>query len=260
MTVSIGNIKPTSPDDHAAGLTGAPLDALRYDGNLDHPQEVAGMLHALMPSGVRVLDVGCGTGSVAVIANRGRNNTVIGIEPDNQRADVARSRGLTVYTGFLDDAFLVAHEPFDVVMASDVLEHTASPAELLKLMILAIKPDGIVLVSVPNVAHWSVRMNLLMGRFDYEQFGIMDATHLRWFTARTISSLFEQCGLQIIEMRQTAGVTLPIYGRGVFRWKRGKWRAIRGLARAFPLLFGVQHVIKARLGLETNQASGRTSR
>jgi methionine biosynthesis protein MetW len=247
LTTSIGNIRLASPDDHAAGLTGEPLNALRYDGNSDHPQEVAGMLHALMPSGVRVLDVGCGTGSVAVIANRDRNNTVIGIEPDSQRADVARSRGLTVYTGFLDDAFLAAHEPFDVVMASDVLEHTASPAELLKLMTMAIKPDGIVLVSVPNIAHWSVRLNLLRGRFDHEPVGIMDATHLRWFTARTISSLFEQSGLQVIEMRQTAGVTLPVYGRGVWRWKRGKWRAIRGLTRAFPLLFGVQHVLKARV-------------
>jgi methionine biosynthesis protein MetW len=165
LTTSLGSIRLASPDDHAAGLTGAPLDAFRYDGNLDHPQEVAGMLHTLMPSRVRVLDVGCGTGSVAVIANRERDNTVIGIEPDNQRADVARSRGLAVYTGFLDDAFLAANESFDVVMASDVLEHTASPAELLKLMARAIKPDGIVLVSVPNVAHWSVRLNLLMGRF-----------------------------------------------------------------------------------------------
>jgi methionine biosynthesis protein MetW len=241
------NIRPASPDDHATGLTG-PLDPLRYDGNSDHPQEVAGMLHALMPSRVRVLDVGCGTGSVAVIANRGRDNTVIGIEPDSQRADVARSRGLTVYTGFLDDAFVTAHGPFDVAMASDVLEHTANPAELLKLMTLAIKPDGIVLVSVPNVAHWSVRLNLLMGRFDHEPMGIMDATHLRWFTARTISSLFEQSGLQVIEMRQTAGVVLAAYQRGVWRWiPRGKWRAIRGLTWAFPLLFGVQHVIKARI-------------
>jgi methionine biosynthesis protein MetW len=224
------------------------LDALRYDGHSDHPQEVAGMLHAFMPSRVRVLDVGCGTGSVTLIANRKRDNTVIGIEPDNQRADVARARGLTVYTGFLDETFLAGHGPFDVVMASDVLEHTASPAELLKLMALAIKPDGIVLASVPNVAHWSVRLNLLMGRFDYEPVGIMDATHLRWFTARTISSLFEQSGLQVIEMRQTAGTTLPVYGRGVLRWiPRGKAPAIRGLTRAFPLLFGVQHVVKARV-------------
>jgi SAM-dependent methyltransferase len=236
-----------SPDDHAAGLTEGRLNALRYDGHSDHPLEVAGMLHSFMPSHVRVLDVGCGTGSATLIANRDRGNTVISVEPDVRRAEVARSRGLTVHIGYLDETFLAANAPFDVVMASDVLEHTARPEELLKLMTRALKADGIVLVSVPNVAHWSVRLNLLLGRFDYEPMGIMDATHLRWFTSKSIAALFERCGLQLIEMRQTAGVELPVYGRGFLRrFTRSKRYAIRGLTKALPLLFGVQHVLKAR--------------
>ena len=242
-----GSTMVSSPDDNAAGLTGQ-LDALRYDGHSSHPLEVAGMLHDLMPAHARVLDVGCGTGSVTVISNRGRDNIVTAIEPDSRRAEVARSRGLTVHVGYLDDAFLAGKDLFDVAIASDVLEHTANPLELLQLMKRAINPGGVVLISVPNVAHWSVRFNLLMGRFDHESMGIMDATHLRWFTARTVMSLFEQCGLEIVEMRQTAGTDLPVYGRGVFRHiRRGKARAIRGLTRVCPLLFGVQHVVKARI-------------
>ena len=106
--------------------------------------------------------------------------------------------------------------PFDVVMASDVLEHTPSPAALLTLMRLAVKPTGTILISVPNIAHWSVRLKLLFGNFDYEPVGIMDATHLRWFTAKTITELVESTGLTIIEFRHSSGVDLPIYTRNFF--------------------------------------------
>lgn len=245
-----------SPDSHANGLTGRQVDALRYDGHSAHPFEVAGMLHGLMPAGVRVLDVGCGTGSVTLIANRDRNNTIVAVEPDSLRAEVARSRGLDVHVGYLDEIFLARHPPFDVVMAADVLEHTVNPAKLLSLIRKSIHANGIILISVPNVAHWSVRLNLLVGRFDYEPVGIMDATHLRWFTAHTIASLIKQSGFHIMEMRQTAGVDLPIYVRGYLKgFRRGKARLIRVLTLAFPSLFGVQHVIKASINDKVSQST-----
>lgn len=232
------------PDDHAQGFA-ADLDPLRYEWCSEDPFEVSGILHSMMPSGARVLDVGCGTGSVTLAANRNRGNTIYGIEPDPQRAAVAHSRGLIVHTGYLDEAFLSENDPFDVVMAADVLEHAPAPAELLRLMVRVIKPKGIVLISVPNVTHWSVRLNLLMGHFDYEPVGIMDATHLHWFTAKTIRSLVEYNGLHVIEMRQTAGISLPIYSRGLLKRIRGKRYVIPSLTKMLPLLFGVQHVIKA---------------
>ena len=201
----------------------------------------------MMPSNARVLDVGCGTGSVTLIANRNRGNTVYGIEPDPQRAAVARSRGLVVHSGYLDEDFLSGNARFDVVMAADVLEHTPVPAELLRLMVRAMTPNGLMLISLPNVAHWSVRLNLLMGRFDHEPVGIMDATHLRWFTAKTIRSLLEFNGLQVNEMRQTAGINLPVYNRGILKRIRGKRYVIPLLTKLLPLCFGVQHVIKAHV-------------
>lgn len=206
------------------------------------------MMYDMMPSSVRVLDVGCGTGSVTEIANRGRGNTIVAIEPDRQRAEIAQSRGISVHVGLLDEKFLAQNRPFDVVMSSDVLEHVAAPAQLLKLMTRALVPGGILIVSVPNVAHWSVRLNLLRGRFDYEPVGIMDATHLRWFTKKTLTALLEMNGLSIIDIRQTAGTDLPIYQRGLLRRlpSRAKVPAIRSLTKSFPLLFGVRHVVKAR--------------
>ena len=249
MTFSSPTRPAVDPDSHGAGLTGADLDPLRYDGQSDHPAEVAGMIHALMPAGVRVLDVGCGTGSVTLIANRGRGNTVSAIEPDPDRAATAKARGIDVHNGVLDDAWLQGREPFDVVMSSDVLEHLAAPAELLRRFVAAARPGGLVILSVPNVAHWTVRWNLLFGRFDYEPVGIMDATHLRWFTESSLRALVESVGLEIVEIRQTAGSDIPPYGRGLWGRIDGRLRVplVRRLTRMLPRLFGVQHVVKARV-------------
>jgi 2-polyprenyl-3-methyl-5-hydroxy-6-metoxy-1,4-benzoquinol methylase len=76
-----------TPDAHADGLLAEPLDPLRYDGQDEDPAEIPGMIQAAMPRGVRVLDVGCGAGSLTVIANRNKNNQVLAIEPDPARPD-----------------------------------------------------------------------------------------------------------------------------------------------------------------------------
>ncbi len=238
-----------SPDKTADGLTDQAVDAIRYDGQSRHPQEVAGIIRAMMPSGVRVLDVGCGTGSVTLIANEDKNNEVVGVEPDEDRAKVARGKGLDIRIDMLTEDLQHQLGKFDVVVSSDVLEHTPAPGEFLQILKGSMKSDGLLLVSVPNVAHWSVRQMIFMGRFDYDHVGIMDATHLRWFTAKSLRALFERSGFEILEMRQTAGVALPCYGRGLVHLIPGPVRrpSVRIATRLLPLLFGAQHVIKAKI-------------
>ncbi len=220
-----------SPDDHGAKLLADAPDALRYDGSSDDPHEVAGMLLALMPERSRVLDIGCGTGSVALVANRCKGNEVWGIEPDPERAALARGRGLQVHCGVLDRTFTARHGPFDAIILADVVEHVASPGDLLSLAASALRPGGTMFVSVPNVAHWSVRLNLLRGRFDYTETGLLDATHLRWFTEKTIRSLCRNCGLEILSMQHTAGKRL----------------LVRILVRCLPRLFACQFLVQVRL-------------
>ena len=242
------NTNSWTPDHNAAGLAKADLDPLRYEGHTDDPCEVAGIIQRLLPSKVRILDIGCGTGSLTLIANRDKDNDVVGLEPDAERAAAAADRGLSVVNSELTADFLTEHGPFDAIILADVIEHLPSPTAMVALAASGLKPNGLLFVSVPTVAHWSVRLNLLFGRFDYEEVGIMDATHLRWFTRRTLQEFLEHCGLEVVAMTQSAGVTLPIYYRSVFRLIPQRLRefAIRGLARLLPTLFGCQHVVMAR--------------
>jgi methionine biosynthesis protein MetW len=224
------------------------LGALRYEAYWYTEQEVAPMLAELVPMGSRVLDVGCGTGGLSLIIAETRKAKVIGIEPNLRRAAAARARGLEVYQELFTPEVLQALELFDVVVFADVLEHIADPGNFLQLAQRALLPGGRVIASVPNVAHWSVRLDLLRGKFNYQEIGIRDATHLRWFTAESLTRLFESSGLRVVSMQHTAGVTLPDYGtRRPWRWMSRDLRdpIVRALARRLPLLFGCQHIVHA---------------
>jgi methionine biosynthesis protein MetW len=240
-----------SPDAHAAGLVSSRAEALRYDQGVsvsqEDPNEVPGVLRRWMPSGVRVLDVGCGTGALTLRATRDKGNEVVAVEPDPTRADVARSRGLKVICGVLDEAFVATEGPFDVIIFSDVIEHVAAPSQLLDLASRALKPSGVIIASVPNVAHWTVRLRLLFGRFDYATVGIMDATHLRWFTRKSLQRLFHACGLKVTDVTMTAGIWMSEYSRFPFNIMPARARkfVVRRLVRAFPTLFGCQMMVRA---------------
>lgn len=242
-------MKTPSPDRHAAGFLEVCPDPLRYDGQTNDPAESAGMIAALVQPNARVLDVGCGTGSISKIIVETTGAQLTGIEPDPQRVAVARSRGINALQGFFDEKTIDNLGKFDVVVFADVLEHLPDPATALRLAHHVLKPDGAVVASIPNIAHWSVRLDLLCGRFDYQPYGIMDATHLRWFTEKSVRVLFETTGYQIESLRHTAGVLLPVYYEH-FLWRYfrpRRWRnpLIRLLTKAMPRLFGCQHVIRA---------------
>lgn len=237
---------------HAAeptrGLTSGVVDPLRYDGHAVDPHESSGLICEMVPVGARVLDVGCGTGSMSRLIRDCRQATIQGIEPNPERARAAAERGIDVRVGLLDATTAAELGPFDVVLFGDVLEHVTDPAALLDVAKLALRPGGIVIASSPNVAHWTVRWNLLRGRFDYQPLGIMDATHLRWFTQSTFRSLFAAAGFVIEQYAASAGTWMPEY-KSCFpwRWIRPSWRAamISFGARRWPGLFGCQHVLKA---------------
>src|ERR1017187_6266740 len=151
----------TSPDQHARGFLRHSPRSDRYENVSIDPLDVAFMLAALIPAGVKVLDVGCGTGSVSASIRMLANVELIGIEPDAERANLARARGLVVYDGYLNESFLLDHGPFQTIIFSDVLEHLSDPQSMVLLARKGLEPGGAIVVSVPNVAHWFVRYDLL---------------------------------------------------------------------------------------------------
>jgi methionine biosynthesis protein MetW len=239
-----------SPDNCSAGFIADVLDPLRYDGQLLDPDEVTGIFASVISPGSRVLDVGCGTGSVSKILVDTCGINVVGVEPDPVRAARAISRGLKVHVGYLSPELIRTEGPFDVVLFADVLEHLPDPHSMLVAARAALRPGGSVVLSVPNVAHWTVRVDILRGRFIYKPSGIMDATHLRWFTADNLKSLVTSAGFAVIYYRAAAGTTLSdnVLRRPLSWFPEGlRSRLLRSASRHWPTLFGCQHVIKAEI-------------
>jgi len=159
----------------------------------------------------RVLELGPASGYMSQVL-REHDCAVIGIELDPQLALQAAEVCERVIVGDLDALDLdkeLGDDSFDVIVAADVLEHLRDPLAALQRLRRFLRSDGYFVVSLPNVAHASVRLALLQGRFQYRELGLMDRTHLRFFTHDTITQLFDEAELAIVEVhRQEAPIDL----------------------------------------------------
>jgi 2-polyprenyl-3-methyl-5-hydroxy-6-metoxy-1,4-benzoquinol methylase len=199
------------------------------------------MVDAVDP-GSRVLDVGCSTGYLAAVLSA-TGCRVVGVEADPQAAMRARARDVLLSTlvGSIDDhdvrARAAEHGPYDAIVFGDVLEHLPHPEETLAALAAQLADDGRVVVSLPNVGHWTARRALLRGRFPREDHGIFDATHLRWFTRAGAHDLFRDAGLRVTG-EAFAPAPLPLQAHVA---------ALRHLervaTRARPELFALQTVL-----------------
>ena len=147
----------------------------------------------------RILDIGCGTGAMGRgIRTRWGDVHLVGIEKDPARAFGARAYYDRVVEA---DAALwkpdFAAESFDAIILADVLEHVENPAMLLKRYVPFLSSHGVMVLSVPNIRYHEVLSGLAQGRFDYQEQGILDRSHLRFFTRKTLVELLESSGLQV---------------------------------------------------------------
>lgn len=158
--------------------------------------------------GAAILELGCGNGATGLLALReGKCGTYVGIEMFEPAAAEARNVLTAVHVG--DVAVLdlpYPHGSFDALICSEVIEHLVDPEPVLRRLIALLKPCGVIYASSPNVSHWKIVSRLLRGRFDYEDFGAMDRTHLRWFTPRSYRALFEAAGAETVFVRRLAPV------------------------------------------------------
>jgi 2-polyprenyl-3-methyl-5-hydroxy-6-metoxy-1,4-benzoquinol methylase len=183
------------------------------------------LLALIQPSARKVLDIGCGAGRLGEAIKSRQPAEVVGIEYDEAAARTARQRLDRVLAGDVEQMQPdFAPGTFDVVLCGDVLEHLREPARLLSRARDWLRPGGQLIASIPNVRHHSVVTSLLGGNWTYEAAGLLDRTHLQFFTRRGIEDLFRLAGFVI---RQWQVVSGPGYEEWDRRGRPGEIRAGR---------------------------------
>jgi 2-polyprenyl-3-methyl-5-hydroxy-6-metoxy-1,4-benzoquinol methylase len=228
------------------------------------------------PEGARILDVGCGSGLLGSVL-RERGNEVWGIDSASEVSGKASARLDRFAVADLTDLDAVrsvlADETFDVVMFADVLEHLYDPIGVLRSYTEFLRPDGAVLISVPNVALWWSRFALLAGRFPYRDTGTLDKTHIRFFTKANLLRALTDAGLEPLRLDVTPGLARPfvplvksllgdsgdrgsiVQSRPYRLYTRWLYPFERRVARLAPGLLAFQYIAVARPSAHARQGS-----
>ena len=166
----------------------------------------------LIPAAVgRLLDVGCGAGVLGAAVKAAGGATVHGVELMPEIAAIAATRLDYVWSGAVEEVLpQLPDGNYDCIVVADVLEHLVDPLAVLRALRDKLAPGGVIVASIPNLQNWGVLSALIEGRFEYASEGILDRTHLRFFTRRSAEALFWSAGLHIETMSTTVrGPALP---------------------------------------------------
>jgi SAM-dependent methyltransferase len=160
-----------------------------------------------------LLDVGCGSGAFGRVVREKWGCRVVGVELNSAAAASARLELDEVIEGDINN--IKIEDRFDVITVNDVLEHVEDPEGLLENLRGLVTPDGQLVVSIPNVGHWSIVEDLLAGHWDYLPAGLLCIDHLRFFTRRSVTSMMERAGWQPLDSHPIPG-PLPEQKREMF--------------------------------------------
>jgi 2-polyprenyl-3-methyl-5-hydroxy-6-metoxy-1,4-benzoquinol methylase len=211
--------------------------------------------------GKDVLDVGCGFATTSQYIQK-LGNRVVGVESSPDAVKVARTRIGDVVEADLQQ--FKTDRKFDTIIFADVLEHLPWPIGVLQRYTSMLKEGGSVIVSLPNVGLWSVRLGLLLGRFHYDDTGVLDRTHLRFFTRRSAAEMLRAARLRIVRRAYNPGLARPLVplAKKILGGKEGDPAAIleskpyqlylktaypieRGVARLWPGMLAFQMIFEA---------------
>ncbi|MFL6198280.1 MAG: class I SAM-dependent methyltransferase [Thermoanaerobaculia bacterium] len=204
---------------------------------------LAGWIQGL-PAGTRILELGPGPAHVALLVRRGDLDWV-GLEGSLDCLPGLRG---TLSGGAIVDLETIGRLPrgYGAVLAADTLEHLADPDGMLRMIREALPKGGLLLLSVPNVANFYVRLNLLFGRFPYADRGILDRTHRYFFTARSLREMVERAGF-VVERRAVSTIPLPLLLPRLPKPMLGALAlALSAATRLLPGLLGYQLLLSAR--------------
>jgi len=218
-----------------------------YQGKFEpeklHPLNIDRQTISLVPEGCRVLEIGCADGFMGEYLIRQKKCHVVGVEIDKKASVLARKKGLQVINGDIENyriyQKLKKYKRFKLILASSVIEHLKNPLVCLQQWVNLIEPGGFLVATVPNSVHWSARLKIILGKFEYEKYGIFDENHLHFFTKNTFSKLLDNAGYEIVYFSFD-----PVSG--------GFPKISLFLSKFFPNLFSYQFLFKAKVKNEKN--------
>lgn len=173
----------------------------------DSLQDSLSQIAAVIPADSCVLDLGAASGALGKYLSSQKNCTVDGVEYDEGRAVAAKRWYRNLKVGDLEALVLVDHFPengYDFIVCADILEHLRSPGFLLSQFQALLADNGRVLLSVPNIAYAGVISSLMLGEFTYNSAGILDSTHVRFFTKSSLLRTLREHGLHILNLKSVS--------------------------------------------------------
>ncbi|MEI6237636.1 MAG: class I SAM-dependent methyltransferase [Candidatus Saccharibacteria bacterium] len=153
-----------------------------------------------IPNDCHVLDIGCSSGGLGWLLKTEKGCVVDGVEMDEKDASLAAKKLRKVWNSDIETAVTNVNDKYDVLIFADVLEHLMYPDKVLRAVKVLLKPSGIIVFSVPNMAHISVRLDLLSGNLKYTETGLLDKTHLHYWDIDTISDVFKRADMNLLEL------------------------------------------------------------
>ena len=145
-----------------------------------------------------ILDVGCSSGYLDSLIKKKYPANITGIEINKQDATIAKKYVDKIFNIDIENNNLSQiNQKFDVIILADILEHLKNPDETLHRISLFLKPHGRIIASIPNFLHYSVKIKILTNNWGYENYGLLDKTHLKFFSFNTIKKTFQSSSLFI---------------------------------------------------------------
>jgi 2-polyprenyl-3-methyl-5-hydroxy-6-metoxy-1,4-benzoquinol methylase len=217
---------------------------MKYDFQIDMSQETATtlILRNIHP-GSHVLEFGPATGYMTRYLKEILKCTIYCVEIDSEAAEVSKQYCDKMLVADIESMTWLKYyegELFDHIVFADVLEHLKNPGNTLRESLSLLKQDGTIVTSIPNIGHNAILMELMDGRFQYHSLGLLDDTHLRFFTRKSIFDLFKTVGISPIKLFATIAKPMDtefIQDYSVFPWYLQTFLANRKDAHVYQFVF-----------------------